>query len=231
MTETRVADIYDQIKAKSAGFGIRPGTRINEGALARELNVSRTPVREALNRLVAEQLIDFRPGTGFFCRPLDPQDMFDLYEMRNIVETAAVRLAVLRARDSDLAQFVADTEATGMNVTGLTIAQAVTRDEAFHIEIARLSGNAELLRTLQGINDRIRFIRWVRIGARITESKAEHRRILDTLIARDPDAAVKELSRHIVHRKDQVVDAVRTGISSIYLDGAAALSEQVLEDT
>ena len=99
MTETRVADIYDQIKAKSAGFGIRPGTRINEGALARELNVSRTPVREALNRLVAEQLIDFRPGTGFFCRPLDPQDMFDLYEMRNIVETAAVRLAVLRARD------------------------------------------------------------------------------------------------------------------------------------
>ena len=228
--ETRVADIYDQIKAKAAGFGIRPGERINEGALAKDLGVSRTPVREALNRLVAEQLIEVRPGTGFLCRPLEPKDIFDLYETRNIVETAAVRLAISRAKDADLQAFAAETQATGMTVKGLTIAQAVTRDEAFHIEIARLSGNLELLRVLQGVNDRTRFIRWVRMSDRVVESKAEHRRILDAMLARDPDAAVRALSHHIVHRKDQVVEAVRSGISSIYLDGAAALSEQILED-
>ena len=230
MTEKPNTDVYARIKTKATGFGIRPGERINEGALARELGVSRTPVREALNRLVAEQLIEFRPGTGFFCRPLDPGEMFNLYEMRNIVETAAIRLATLRATDSDILAFIEDTEATGMTISGLTIAQAVERDEAFHIEIARLSGNAELLRTLKGINDRIRFIRWVRIGQRIKASKGEHRAILAALQARDPDQAVRDLSRHIVHRKDQVVDAVRAGISSIYLDGADALSTQMVED-
>lgn len=229
--ETRVSDIYDQIKDKAAGFGIRPGERINEGSLARELGVSRTPVREALNRLVAEQLIEFRPGTGFYCRPLEPQDMFNLYEMRNVVEIAAVRLAALRAKDDELDSFAQETEATGLHVKGITIAQAVALDEKFHAEIARLSGNEELLRTLNGINDRIRFIRWVRMGSRIKDSKSEHRQILDALVARDPDLAAKELSRHIVHRKDQVVDAVRSGISSIYLEGAGALSAQILEDT
>ncbi len=226
---TRVSDIYDQIKSRAAGFGIRPGERINEGALARELGVSRTPVREAMNRLVAEQLIEFRPGTGFFCRPLDPQDIFNLYEMRNVVETAAVRMAAQRASDDDLNEFATETKGKGLIVKGLTIAQAVTFDEAFHLGIARMSGNHELLRTLMGINDRIRFIRWVRMGRRVKDSKAEHRAILDAVLDRNADAAASELARHIVHRKDQVVDAVRSGISSIYLDGAEALGAQSLE--
>jgi DNA-binding GntR family transcriptional regulator len=106
--ETRVADTYGRLKARVVGFGIRPGERLNEVALAREIGVSRTPLREALNQLVAERLIDFRPGTGFVCRPLEPKTIFDLYELRQVIEVTAVRLAIMRASDEDLRAVRAD---------------------------------------------------------------------------------------------------------------------------
>ncbi|MEZ5873062.1 MAG: GntR family transcriptional regulator [Nitratireductor sp.] len=65
MSETRVEALYGALKRMAVDFRIRPGERINEVALARELDASRTPLREALNRLVAEQLIEFQPGKGF----------------------------------------------------------------------------------------------------------------------------------------------------------------------
>ena len=89
MAGPRVDDIYDQVKAMAVSFRLRPGDRLNEVALSRDLGVSRTPLREALNRLVAERLFDFRPGQGFFCRPLDAQSVFDLFELRQIIESAA----------------------------------------------------------------------------------------------------------------------------------------------
>ena len=103
MSEGRVVDLYQALKQKAVDFSIRPGDRLNEGALAKELGVSRTPLREALNRLVAEQLLEFRPGAGFFCRALDAKSIFDLYELRAFIEAAAIRTACQRASDADLA--------------------------------------------------------------------------------------------------------------------------------
>ena len=159
MAGPRVDDIYDQVKAMAVSFRLRPGDRLNEVALSRDLGVSRTPLREALNRLVAERLFDFRPGQGFFCRSLDAQSVFDLFELRQIIESAAARSACARATDEDLQMLRDELYETGIDITGLTIEEAVTRDEAFHLGIAKLSGNMELLQTLTRINERIRYIR------------------------------------------------------------------------
>lgn len=59
-----MSETYDQIKSMVVGFALRPGDRLNESALSKDLGVSRTPLREAFNRLVAEGLIDARPGKG-----------------------------------------------------------------------------------------------------------------------------------------------------------------------
>ncbi|HSG95230.1 MAG TPA: GntR family transcriptional regulator, partial [Afifellaceae bacterium] len=61
-------------------YRFKPGERLNESDLSKGLGVSRTPLREALNRLVAEGYLAFRPGQGFFCRGLSPSDLFDLYD-------------------------------------------------------------------------------------------------------------------------------------------------------
>jgi len=230
MSEGRVEDIYARVKTGVVGFGIRPGARINEVALARDLGVSRTPLREALNRLVAERLVDFRPGTGFSCRALDPQTIYDLYELRRIIEVSAVMLACQRASDAALSALGEETIRHGMDVTGLTVAEATARDEAFHVGIARLTGNAELAAQLEAINDRIRFIRWVNMSARVKASKEQHRAILQALLDRDEDRAGDVLADHISRRKDEVVAAVKEGISNIYMDGADALMSRVIEE-
>lgn len=231
MSEGRVEDIYEQLKAKAVGFDLRPGDRLNEGALARALGVSRTPLREALNRLVAEGLFDFRSGQGFYCRALDAQTIFDLYELRAILETAAIRLACARAGDADLAALHQMLHRTGLEVRGLTIAEACGRDEAFHMEIARLGGNAVMCAQLQRINERIRYIRWVSLSmGKLRRSKDEHIRIMAALQARDADTAADTINTHIGRRMDQITEAVRHGISNIYMDQPGALAEQVITE-
>lgn len=232
MTEARVQQIYDQLKQMAVAFRLRPGDRLNEGALARELGVSRTPLREALNRLVAEDLVTFQPGNGFFCREIDVQTVFDLFELRQILEEQAVRLACLRADDADLQALAQDLATRGMDVRGLTVAEACQRDEAFHIAIARMSGNAVLAQQLQRINERLRYIRWVSITLELAQkSKTEHHAIMQALLHRDADAAAIAMSHHITRRREQVHQVVRNGVASIYMDTQNTLSETVLEES
>lgn len=229
MTEARVDDIYQQVKRMAVGYRLRPGDRLNEVALARQLGVSRTPLREALNRLVAEHMVESRPGSGFFCRALDPQGVFDLYEMRGVIETATVRLACERATDDDLKHLQTELFRTGIDISGLTIAAACERDEAFHIGIARLSGNAVMTADLERINDRIRYIRWISMSmGMVRNSKIEHIGIMNALVDRTPDRAEEIMHRHIAKRMDQITAAVREGITNIYMDQAGAVSEQVI---
>lgn len=231
MTGPRVDDIYDQVKAMAVSFRLRPGDRLNEVALSKELGVSRTPLREALNRLVAERLFDFRPGQGFFCRPLDAQSVFDLFELRQIIETAAVRAACDKASDQDLNDLRDELYAIGIDVTGLTVAEAVTRDEAFHLGIAGLTGNKELLHTLTRINERIRYIRWISMSMdRVHRSKDEHKQVMQALLNRNADEAARILGGHIAKRMDQVQEAVRQGISSIYMEGSEVISTRIIEE-
>lgn len=231
MAGPRVDDIYEQVKAMAVSFRLRPGDRLNEVALSKELGVSRTPLREALNRLVAERLFDFRPGQGFFCRPLDAQSVFDLFELRQIIESAAARSACEKASDADLQSLRNELYATGIDITGLTVEEAVGKDEAFHLGIARLSGNCELVQTLTRINERIRYIRWVSMSLdRVQRSKDEHKRVMQALLDRDADEAARVLGAHISKRMDQVQDAVRHGISSIYMEGSEDISARIIEE-
>src|SRR3546814_5999594 len=84
-------------------YRVRPGQRRNEGGLARELEISRTPLREAMHRLVSEGLLALISGRGFFARPLEVKEVFDLYEARLGLEIAIVQLACERATDEWLA--------------------------------------------------------------------------------------------------------------------------------
>lgn len=223
MSEGRVEALYARLKDMAVDFRFRPGERLNEVALAQALDASRTPLREALNRLVAEQLIDFVPGRGFFCRALDPQSIFDLYELREVIELAAVRRAVERAGDTDIAALRDALYAEGLSVEGLTIREMTALDEAFHIGIARLAGNAELVHQLERLNERIRFIRWVDMANNTDRTKGEHREIMAAIEARDGERAATVMRRHIAKRMDQIVAAVREGYSNIYVSGSETL--------
>ena len=230
MSEGRVEDIYEKVKNLAVSFRLRPGDRVNEVALARELGVSRTPLREVLNRLVAEKLFDFQPGAGFFCRPLDAQTTFDLYELRRIIEVASVRLVCERASDADLLTLKEELYASGLDTKGKTVSEVCSADEAFHMGLAKLSGNDVLATELARINDRIRFIRWIGMAERVHTTKGEHTAIMEALLKRDSETAAATLEGHIAKRMDQVVDAVKEGISTIYMDSAHNLADSLVEE-
>lgn len=224
-----MSETYDQIKSMVVGFALRPGDRLNESALSKDLGVSRTPLREALNRLVAEGLIDARPGEGFFCRKLDADGVHDLYDLREALEIAAVERACQRASDEALSGLQDWLLAEGLDVAGLTVAEACARDEAFHVKIAELSGNRLLVAQLQALNEKIRYLRWVQLDAdKLKSTKAGHREVMSALLARDAETAASAMRDHISRRMDQINDAVSKGISNIFMDRTDALTGRIL---
>ena len=133
-SDSVVDRVYEQLKAMAVSFEFKPGARVNEGAIASKLGVSRTPLREALNRLNTAGFLRFMPGKGFFCRELDAQEIFDLYELRKSIEIAAVRLAIKRARDQDIDALLTFLRDTGPDPGERTSMELVRLDEAEHVE-------------------------------------------------------------------------------------------------
>ena len=220
-TDSVVDRVYEQLKAMTVSYQFKPGERLNEGDIAKQLGVSRTPLREALNRLNTGGFLRFMPGKGFFCRELDAQEIFDLYELRKSIEVAAVRLAVTRANDADIDDLAAFLDATGPDPGGRSAVQLVELDETFHEGLMRMSNNAEMLNVLRNVNARIRFVRWIDMD-RINRSgtQAEHRAVLAGLSARDQDVCVSVLEKHIDRRLDQITSAIKEGYAQIYMPTA-----------
>ncbi len=213
----RAESIYLRVKEMAIQFSFKPGEKINEASLALSLGASRTPLREALNRLVAEGFLVLIQGRGFFCRDLNPREMFELYQLRSILEGAAVRLACEQATEQevlDLDRFLDD---TGPDEGGRSGQDLVALDEYFHEQIMTLSRNAQMIGTLQNINARIRYFRWVDMDAKRHKTQGEHRAIVQALLARDADLAVEHMNAHISRRIDQITAAVKESFSRINL--------------
>ncbi|MCW5235686.1 GntR family transcriptional regulator [Verminephrobacter eiseniae] len=214
-----IADrVYDQVRSMAIGYAIKPGERLNEGELARQLGVSRTPLREALNRLNTEGLMRMVPGKGFYCRNLDVHEIFSLYELRKAIEVAAIGLALVRAKEGDIDELLAFLDATGPDAAGRSTDQLVALDEQFHERLMAMSGNFEMVRVLRNVNARIHIVRWTdmaRGDRRVTQN--EHRQTLLALKARDGPGCARLLERHIDRRMDQITSALKEGCAQIYM--------------
>jgi len=228
MKQSNVDRVYIQLKRLAANFEFKPEARINETALSSQLGTSRTPLREALNRLVSEGFLTFQNGRGFFCRPLSPSLVLDLYEARVAVEVEAVRLANERASDAELQDFIRELESNVADSNATGPAVFLEQDEAFHIGIARLSKNAELLRMLENLNQRVRYIRLIYLQGRRPPASVippAHRQVLDALLARDVDTAAMAMRKHIERRREDAADAVRIAYSQLYVPDVGDFSE------
>jgi len=219
--------VYETMKGLVVSYALKPGERVNEVEHSKQLGVSRTPLREALNRLGTEGLLDFIPKRGYFCRNLNPKEIFDLYELRKAIEIAGIRLTTRLATDEKieaLARFLSDVEFGAESRTGEDLAQL---DETFHERLLEMSGNAEMLRVLRNVNSRIRFVRWTNWDqvARV-KSRADHRAVLSALRVRHEQEAVEILEKHISRRMDQITSAIKERLSHIYL-GTQDFSEAV----
>lgn len=213
----RGSGVFETLRDMAISYQLRPGERLSEIELAARLGVSRTPVREALTRLVTEGFLE--PCTrGYMRSPLQVQDVLDLYEARMAVERECLRYAVQRASEvqiTEMQTFLAHSRAAA---PGTQVRELVELDEAFHNRIAAMSGNAELARMLNNLNERVRFIRWIdmeKVGRDFTQK--EHGAIADAIARRDTVAAADLMDDHIALRREQIVEAVTQGLARIFI--------------
>lgn len=211
-----VNEIYERLKEMAVLYRIRPGQRVNELELAERFDVSRTPIREALNRLVAENLLVFVPNRGFFVRELDGKDVFDLFELRRSIEATAVRLACERASDNDIKTLRRFWKQVLKGAARMPSSELVVKDEEFHLQLAALSGNAEIGRVLQGINARIHYVRWVDVDQRGDAAFTEHLQILDALAERDVERCVALADTHIRWRMEEITRVVHASVVKLF---------------
>lgn len=206
---------YTQLREQLLRSHLMPNEKINEVALASRMEISRTPLREALNRLVAEGLLVDR-GRGFSVPDLKPDVVIDLFEARLEIECATVRLACERAADADLdaiSDFLKESMAESPDAS---VDRLIELDIRFHDTIAELAGNKVLRQILSNLNDRIHLIRWIAMEGRRERTQAQHREILDHMRARNIEAAIAAMREHILHRNEDILAAIKAAYGHVY---------------
>jgi DNA-binding GntR family transcriptional regulator len=190
--------VYGELRERILNLDLAPGTRLPEAELAAELAVSRTPLREALRMLLAEDLVEQLPTGGMLVRRLDLQDMRELYAVRAALEGLTAREACRRLTEADL-------EALGNLVERMRLlvdhpAELTRLGGEFHARIAAVAGNRrceQLLRQLRGHMRRYHALT-SRHEPRRRAALEDHRALFEALRARDPDAAERTVRDHVL---------------------------------
>ncbi|MGN6324690.1 GntR family transcriptional regulator [Pseudolysinimonas sp.] len=189
---TQSEGAYEGLRARILALDLAPGERISERGLESELGASRTPVRAALSRLQSEGLVR-RDERGWSVAPLDLAELRHVGELREAVESAALRLAAARADPAALARLDQLLDRQPDDPEG-----GVRWGEEFHVELAALSGNPLLAEAIRGVMTTLSRTRWLEVTtpASRAEQLAEHRAILDAVRAGDAETAVARAVAH-----------------------------------
>lgn len=175
------------------------GEELNEVSLAAQFRVSRTPVREALRRLAAEGLVVNQRNRQATVVEMSQSDVVETYQVRQILEASAARLAATRIAQPRLDELHSLALTAAPTADNQWVGGERKFDEELHLAIAESCGNQKLWREIQRYNNLVRFVRSrvARSPQRLAQGHTEHLRILAALDSRDPQRAESEMSAHI----------------------------------
>ena len=204
----RLADeVYEVLLGQLMSLRIVPGSRVTIDALARELGVSQTPIRDALNRMEADGLVVRVPHAGYRIPPQITRERFeDMVEVRLLLEPAAARRAAERASAEqvaglrrmldEMAELVQDDGHVAYGAFGL-------RDAAFHDLVAQTAGNQIVREALARLHTHVHLFRLLYDTQVTSLAVGEHDQVLAAVAARDPEAAAYAMRQHILLSRDR----------------------------
>ncbi|MDU8909954.1 GntR family transcriptional regulator [Aestuariicoccus sp. MJ-SS9] len=199
MERKRADIIADRLEGMIFEGSFADGDRLDEVQLARQFEVSRTPIREAFQRLALSGLVEQIPRRGVFVRQPGPVELMEMFEVMAELESVCARLAARRISDAALAD---------LRDTNIRCQQAVSAEDAdgyyaenerFHRIIYRQSGNGFLEQECLRLHKRLKPFRRVqlRFRGRLRQSMAEHENIVAALEAGDGDTAATVIRDHV----------------------------------
>ncbi len=204
---------YEKIKDEIIALRFRPGQSLNEVQISDLLEIGRTPVHQALNRLALERLVEVIPRKGYIVKSISLNEIMEMIDVRIVNETYCARLAAARASKRDIADLERILNEADMTAEGADTARQMMFDRDFHNVLSRAAGNqvlADFMRTLHDSSLRFWFIS-LRDPEHHLEVKAQHRAILDAIRRSAPDAASNAVRNHIESFRSNIQHYLKDG--------------------
>ncbi|HET9580864.1 MAG TPA: GntR family transcriptional regulator [Usitatibacter sp.] len=201
-------DIFHELRQDILACRLAPGAELREGELAERFSVSKSPVRDALSRLVQEGLVHVMPRQGYRVAPISLRDVRDMFQYRAVLEGACARIAAGTASNASLDTLEPFREFdTGRHADGF-----IGYNRAFHQALARLSGNARLMGAVASQIDQMDRVVTMSLDAMRqrdpTKLVAQHAGIIDALQKREARRAQTLVSRHVEEAQRRVCAAL-----------------------
>lgn len=196
---------HESIKSKIITFEFRPGDVLRENAIAKEMGIGRTPVREALLMLENEKLIECRANMGYVVRKLTRKEADDYYALRETLELFAAPLIVERITQETIERLeaiLADSVKLAEKNDVRGVAESNTE---FHKLLYSSTDSEVFVELIFQLIDRIRWLLAMAVASRLGPAEAldDHRRIVDAIRKRDVEKLKEEISVHLHHAKER----------------------------
>jgi DNA-binding GntR family transcriptional regulator len=184
--------VYESVKRELLEGVIKPGDRIGDADLRDRLQVSRTPVREAMLALEQENLVRIVPRQGYFASEISATDVVDAYQLRFLLEPVITAMAAQRVRDADVDELreLAHVSSDGSEQG---VARAIDRNKRFHLRVAEIAGNSRMTRVMSEVLDALGRLAVIDLSQQRTGESwtAEHLAIVEAIAQRDPVRAAQ----------------------------------------
>ena len=203
--------VYQALRKIILKGDLASGAKIVETKLAKQLNVSRTPIREAIGQLQREKLIVASPQGGLKVATLSIEDAIQLYDCRIALEQVAIAHACKFADSQQLQQLekyvLTAEQIVQSDSVSLDSYQLLELDYQFHRLIADSSQNQWLSALLEQVFDKMALLRiqTTKHNPQVLEIRLEHRQIYQAIVQRNPDLAQKTIREHLAASKARVV--------------------------
>ena len=209
-TSTYQQRAYDFIKTQIINRGFRPGEYITDARIAKELSISRTPVREAFHRLEQESLLLYEARRGWRVYTLSLKDINEIFDIKAVVEGMAsrkaaecrdeARRAALKGAFHDMCQATASTDTEAW----------VQADHRFHDEIFAMADSERVCRIIWNLNDQWNRVRigFTTIRGRVDRANREHRAMLDAILAGDGEEAERQTHAHFEQLREELTQVL-----------------------
>lgn len=200
--------VYAELKRRILSLELKPGQRIYEPAMASALQVSRTPLREAVRRLISENLLEQQPTGGVVVPALDEAAISELYEVRAAMESLMARNACIKATKADIEALRG---ILARNAAMVEFADdAMRQGMALHAKIADIAGNSWARRFHEQISSQMERYRHFTNSTQERRSHAldQHRTLVDAVAAGKPEKAAKAAFDHVMAARDAALRAI-----------------------
>lgn len=210
--------LYDELRLQILTLRLKPGTPLDEVSLAEQFGVSRSPVRDALARLVSEGLVTILPNRTALVTPFEINEFPQYIAAIDLTQRAVTRLAALNRSDADLQRICQANASYSLALSGSNFQDMSELNKAFHMEIARAGRNAYLTHAyekLLGEGQRLLHLHFdfIMSTQTLTAPQHDHDRIIQAIIERNPDAAEAASSEHTLLFRDRFLDFMKQNLT------------------